>query len=303
MTSKRLSAHGLQDTSLMGMVGTESGEIDFDKLVDVAKKSREWNKFLWKMVVLLLVLVFFTILAVFGVSIAAAVITKDTKIDASTGFLYAKAGGDDGGFSIMKTAEAMTALMNVDVHGLPAAELPDVESIKFMDVELSFNVKGFARGEDVTVLLIEGGTLTFDETGLTGTTGDGPSVLFNAVDVDPVDGVRKLQKDDETTPTMAPTDGNPIKKVATDDEVKDESPDEKPTEAPTETPPKKKNDESTDDPSTEAPTEKTSTDEPSTEAPTEKTSTDEPSTKAPTETPPKKGKGKRKLLVAVELKN
>merc|ERR1719464_340255 len=276
MTSKRLSAHGLQDTSLMGMVGTESGEIDFDKLVDVAKKSREWNKFLWKMVVLLLVFGFFSILAVFGVSIAAAVIAKDTKIDASTGFMYAKAGGDDGGFSILKTAEAMTALMNVDVHGLPAADLPDLESVKFMDVALSFNVKGFARGEDVTVLLIEGGTLTFDETGLTGTTGDGPSVLFNAVDVDPVDGVRKLQNDEDDTDDEYIKDKIP-------DKFEAKNPDEEKspkTEAPTETPPKKNNDESTDEPST-----------------------DEPSTDAPTETPPKKGKGKRKLLVAVELKN
>merc|ERR1712194_612950 len=101
--------------------------------------------------------------ALFGASIAAARLAKDTSIDPVAGIMYAKDSD-----SIMKTEEAkFRRSMNFAL--LSNQELDNLIDFRLTGGDVKFQVKGYARntGDDAAavkevMLLVEGGTITYD---------------------------------------------------------------------------------------------------------------------------------------------
>ena len=87
----------------------------------------------------------------------------------------------------MKTAPALVVDKDTSLHDAPIAYLNALEKVVFADT-ISFNVMGFARKEDETVILVQGGSLTFNMDGLFNHTGVEPALLFDHVS----DGEREL---------------------------------------------------------------------------------------------------------------
>jgi hypothetical protein len=171
----RVSQLNLQNTSIANELGTSTGDLDVEKAVGKLIETRKNNKLLTKAVIGLVIYSFVLTAAIFGVSIAAAEIAKDTKIDPSTGFVYAKDGGEDS--PIMKTAAAVESYVPESIHGMSTEDLAKLLSVTSEYGALMFQVKGFSTSEEKTMLMVEGGVLTFDITGLINITGDHPNLI------------------------------------------------------------------------------------------------------------------------------
>lgn len=170
----------VRDGSLAVKVADGDGNLDLDAVMDVLMDTRKNNKFLTKIICGLVAFVFVLVAAIFGVSIAAAKIAQDTNIDPITGFVTAKNGGVDGRPPpVMKTSEALRIEKGaVSVNEYTTDKLSALKKIDMNNGTLSFHVKGYSKGANVTMLLVEGGTLTFDDTGLIDATGNDLHLLF-----------------------------------------------------------------------------------------------------------------------------
>merc|ERR1719162_2627575 len=137
---------------------------------------------------------FFVVLvvALFGTSIAAARLAKDTTMDVDTGIMYAK--GD--AHNIMKTEEA-TSRSEKNIANMSNKELDRLMNVIMTQGDVKFQVKGYSRSgtidENQVMLLVEGGTITFDPNGIMGATGDAESLLvFSYGDFTTEGGRRRL---------------------------------------------------------------------------------------------------------------
>lgn len=155
------------------------GEIDvneFAQALDVLRNERKTNRKLSRVVMVLVVCGLLLIASIFGVSIAAAYYAKDTKIYAG-GILLDKEND-----SIVQTAEAV-GYMDQDTAGslvdMTTDRIQSIKTISLFDGKLSFAVKGSSKSPsgDQLMLLVEGGTITFDSDGFQKATGDA-LVLF-----------------------------------------------------------------------------------------------------------------------------
>jgi len=157
---------------------TESGHFDLEKTAKTFVDKVDENKSQKKIIIGLSVAVALLIGSIFGVSIAAAYLAKDTYIDPSSGVMLAKQGSQEG--SPIKTVEPLEMEYNVTVHELSKEQLFAMRKIVLDDSDeapVVFDVKGFARGPNATVLLVEGGTLSYFDDGGMGATGSALTVL------------------------------------------------------------------------------------------------------------------------------
>ncbi|OEU14930.1 hypothetical protein FRACYDRAFT_241487 [Fragilariopsis cylindrus CCMP1102] len=113
---------------------------------------------------------------------------EQVRVDPLTGITTTTGGGNA---VIMKTAPALVVRKDTSVHNVTIADLNALEKIVFFDGTISFNVMGFARKEDETVILVQGGSLTFNMDGLFNHTGVEPALLFDHIS----DGDRKLSSE------------------------------------------------------------------------------------------------------------
>lgn len=183
---------------------------EFAAAVTSLKNERNNAKFLTKVIFGLIGFVFCLVSAVFGVSIAAARIAQDTTIDPATGFVTAKDGN-----AVMKTSPALTTKKGVSIHNIPKDEMEGVKKIVLHDGAISFHVKGFSKGENATVVLVEGGTLTFGNEGLIDTTGDDLAILFTNLFGDA--GSRLLEEEEQ----MEKSDEEFLKEEKEADEIQE----------------------------------------------------------------------------------
>ena len=149
---------------------TESGHFDLEKTAKTFVTQVDENKSQKKIIIGLSVAVALLIGSIFGVSIAAAYLAKDTYIDPNSGVMLAKQGSQKG--SPIKTVEPLEMQFNVTVHELSKEQLFGLRKIVLDgsdDTPVVFDVKGFARGPNATVLLVEGGTLSYFDGGMEAT--------------------------------------------------------------------------------------------------------------------------------------
>jgi len=170
-----------QETAARMDLGTESGHLDLEKTAKTFVSKVDENKSMKKIITGLSIGVALLIGSIFGVSIAAAYLAKDTYVDSSSGMMMAKHGSNAG--TPIKTAEQPLAhLSNVTVYGLSVEALSSLEKIKVGNSEtpVEFVVKGFARGPNATMILVEGGTLSYSVDGNMDATGSALTLLMTA---------------------------------------------------------------------------------------------------------------------------
>ena len=168
-------------------------DFDFDKNGFISKdevtmganlfqKSLKENEQFKKMIYCLILGYFVFCLTLGGLTFGIIKANEQVRVDPLTG-IATTTGGD----AVMKTAPALVVRKDTSVHNAPIAYLNALEKVVFADT-ISFNVMGFARKEDETVILVQGGSLTFNMDGLFNHTGVEPALLFDHVS----DGDRKL---------------------------------------------------------------------------------------------------------------
>jgi len=166
------------------------GAIDMNEFVAAVaslKNERSTNRNLTKAVTLLSVGTLLLIGAMFGVSIAAARLAKDTRVGAN-GMLEDKHSG-----SVMKTGEALfedkTNILDMD-----ASQLMNVKKVILLDGEMQFDVMGYAKSSagDQVMMIVQGGTVTFDKEGISNATDSAKLLIDLALDTTDSDDRRKL---------------------------------------------------------------------------------------------------------------
>mmetsp|Transcript_45235 Transcript_45235/g.50342 ORF Transcript_45235/g.50342 Transcript_45235/m.50342 type:complete len:279 (+) Transcript_45235:189-1025(+) len=159
-----------------------NGRLDTQEIImaveHLAAKTKA-NTSLKKIVYLLCGFSVVLVAALFGASIAAARLAKDTAIDADTGIMYAKGPGH----AIMKTEEALFR----DEKNIAMMSNEDLNALKALVLtkgDVKFQVKGYSRSGSIdgnqVMLLVEGGTITFDPEGIMDATGDAEDLLVFA---------------------------------------------------------------------------------------------------------------------------
>jgi len=144
--------------------------------------TKKDNMNLKRLVQLLLIFTLLLIGCVFGASIAAARLAKDTTIDVNSGIMYAK-----GSSLSTKTEDVKIYKDDSNIGTMTNAELDNLKEIILLDGSLKFLIKGYARRYENSanyniygevMLLVEGGTITYDATGLiSDATGDAKLLL------------------------------------------------------------------------------------------------------------------------------
>merc|ERR1719157_497905 len=160
------------DTNGDGRLDTKEIVMAVEHLVSRTKD----NASLKKIVMLLCGFSVFLVAALFGASIAAARLAKDTEVDPLSGIAYAKGSAH----SIMKTEEAKF-VHDIRVAKLSNKELDGLKGIIMTSGDVKFQVKGYARSGTINgnqvMILVEGGTITYDTEGIMDASGDAERLL------------------------------------------------------------------------------------------------------------------------------
>ena len=191
---KRVSALDVRP-SVARIIADSDGNLDEKKAVAALSQTRDTNKHLWIGGFVLVGVVFFLIAANIGISVAVARLTRQLNVDPVTGIASIPGGGD----VVMKTSIVRNKEYNVGFHSIPTEDLSIVEVVQFVDGDLSFDVKGYARMSNETILLVEGGALTFDIMGLKNITGEAPTQMMLSIAADINNDDESLLTNDENT--------------------------------------------------------------------------------------------------------
>jgi len=174
------------------------GTLDADELGTAFKNyhgTKKDNKNLRYLVVGLVLFSILLICCVFGASITAARLSKDTSVDHVSGIMYRK--GSD---SPIQTEPVAIRHEGVNINELETNELDVLHEISLDNGSVKFLVKGYAKSlhKNQVALMVDGGSLIFGEEGLVAVTGMAETMI-NFVSPDDtvsveVGGNRTLQK-------------------------------------------------------------------------------------------------------------
>jgi len=124
---------------------------------------------------------------VFGASITATRLSKDTTVDPVSGIMYQK--GSD---SPIQTEPVAIRNEEVTINELETHELDVLQEISLADGLIKFHVAGYAKSlpKNQVTLLVDGGSLIYGEEGLVSATGMAET-MFNLVDPDDTDSLEE----------------------------------------------------------------------------------------------------------------
>jgi hypothetical protein len=154
------------------------GALDAEEIADAISdldKKEKTNRNLKKSISAIACLCALLITSVFGASITAAILAKDTTIDHDTGFAYVRGSHTE----VMKTNEAIVWDDETLISDMSNDDLVDLKVIVLNEGAIRFDIKGFARNEieDTVILLTEGGTVTYNFEGIISSTGEAKFLL------------------------------------------------------------------------------------------------------------------------------
>jgi len=156
------------------------GLLDADEIAhvigDLTEKTKK-NRLLQKVVAAFVVATFLLIGCIFGASVTAARLAQEISVDHKNGFAYVKGSSTD----VMKTAQVLIQ-KTTSIGEMTGKELVDIQEIIFKGGDLRFVIKGHSRNaeNDTVILLVEGGSITFDANGIVNATGYANILLLNA---------------------------------------------------------------------------------------------------------------------------
>ena len=135
------------------------------------KKNQKFQRAIMAFVLVTCVLV----ACVLGISVTAASLSQDLVISHENGFAYIK--GTDS--NIMKTSEAVIFKQGMNVGEMSDVELRNLKEVILEEGSVRFVVKGHARDilNDYVILLVEGGSISFDAEGIVDARGDAKYIL------------------------------------------------------------------------------------------------------------------------------
>jgi len=166
--------------SVRRFIADSEGNLDENKTVAALSQTHNTNKYLWTGSFVLVGVVFLLIAANIGISVVVARLTRQINVDPVTG-MASVPGSED---VVMKTSEARYKEEDFNFHNVLIDRLSAVKTVEFSDGHISFDVKGYARMSNETILLVEGGSLVFDVNGFKNITGDELTRLFSSFDED-----------------------------------------------------------------------------------------------------------------------
>lgn len=159
------------------------GELNQEEIVQVVDnldKTTKSNMTLKYVVAGLVVFSFVLVGIVFAASITAVRLTKETEIDSVNGISYAKASHTDHSHhTTVKTEDVVIYSDTTRIIDMSNTELQNLKEILLYDDAVKFQIKGYARSanDDEIGLLVEGGTIVYDNDGLKTATGDAQALL------------------------------------------------------------------------------------------------------------------------------
>jgi len=158
-------------------IATEDGDIGISEvatvLSDVDRKTRT-NTLLRRLIAGFAICSILLVAGVFGASITAARLSQDIAVDHTSGFAYVKGSNSE----VMKTAEAINYSESDSIGLMSNTALSRLREIILADGDIRFSVKGHARNaNDDVILLVEGGTITFNDEGIVDVRGDAKFIL------------------------------------------------------------------------------------------------------------------------------
>jgi len=118
-----------------------------------------------------------------GASIAVAHLTTSNQlaeVDAHTGIMYSKESNEDHSHvTTMKTEDVVIYSDTTNIVDMTNDELMNLKEILLTDGDVKFQIKGYARSKDNSQigLLVQGGTIIYDNQGLASATGDAKVLL------------------------------------------------------------------------------------------------------------------------------
>jgi hypothetical protein len=175
-SGRRLRISGLPHNLRASAIAIDEdgdGVLDIDDFVGAIRsldnKQRE-NRTLKHVLYGFIVMTVLLVACIFGATITAARLSKDVTVDTFSGFAYVK-GSET---SVMKTSRAIVYESGFSVVDLDNEELDRLTVLVFNDGDVKLNVQGYARDSvnDLVVLLVQGGTVTFGANGIVDSTGD-----------------------------------------------------------------------------------------------------------------------------------
>lgn len=158
------SGNGNRDHSRSMSIRSTMGHDDIVMVVDDLGKTKRDNQLLKKFLVGMIVFAVLLIGCIFGASIAASRLARETVVDPLTGIAYASHNDGDGTHAVLKTESVVLYSDDMDLVAMTNSELMLMKEIVLMDGGVKFLVKGYSRSQDETEVLVvvEDGSLTFD---------------------------------------------------------------------------------------------------------------------------------------------
>jgi len=171
--------------------------MELTKLIESLVRSNKNNKNLRQWITVLVIFSIVLTGGVFGVSIAAARLSKDTTVDPVTGMMYVKGSDsliqtesvdmavkegimyDKESDSPLQVAPVSYYEQDLDVVGMDNEELRALTAISLWEGAVEFTVRGYARSliNKQVSLFVEGGSILYDEAGLLSATGTADTAL------------------------------------------------------------------------------------------------------------------------------
>jgi len=188
MTTKERNNTGFHVSELPPSLAKMVGEFDddgdgfideheFTAALKTLRSSRNKNKAYGKIIVAMSCAILLLIGSMFGVSIAAARLAKDSTVDATNGFMYSKGGSHE----VLKTGEA-TSQKPFDPSKWTTDDFMNTKYLLLNENKLSFAVKGYSisPSNNRTVFLVEGGTIVYDRDEVVEMTGNAQLLFEHA---------------------------------------------------------------------------------------------------------------------------
>ena len=155
------------------------GDLEIDDIAhaisDLIRKKKS-NKNLRRVVAAFGVVALLLVACIFGATTTAARLSQDLVINRENGFAYVKGNGNS---DILKTGEAVIFEEGASVGRMSDEQLINLREIILEEGSIRFQVRGHVRDSktDDVILMVEGGTITFDEEGVYDARGDARYVL------------------------------------------------------------------------------------------------------------------------------
>jgi len=193
-----------------GAISIKELEVIIERLI----ATKDDNKSLRKQLIYMGIFSILLTCIIFGVSIAAARLSKETTVDPVTGIMSTK--GTD---QSIHTSPVSYYLDTLDVVGMKNDDLSALTDLILSEGAVELSVKGYSRSlvKNQVTFLVEGGTVLYGADGYVSATGTAATLLAFAADSDDnatssVEGVRRLDEISDMIAARSKNLNNIIKK-------------------------------------------------------------------------------------------